>query len=76
MCVRPIRTRVIVNRLFFVTQLPSDVPLRVLAATGDDEYRKPRIGMYEVLELLYADKGMEIGEFHKDASTVGIADLQ
>lgn len=36
--------------------------MRVLAATGDDEYRKPRIGMFDILEEIYADRGMEIGK--------------
>lgn len=32
--------------------------------------------MYEVLELLYADKGMEIGKSDEVAFTIGIADSQ
>lgn len=43
-------------------QLPPNIPLRILAATGEDEFRKPRIGMYEAVEALYRDEGLEIGE--------------
>lgn len=65
-------TITLTDPLFFLLgQLPDDVPLRVLAATGDDEYRKPRVGMYEVLESVYADKGMEIGECFLSSSNDG-----
>ena len=39
------------------------MPLRVLAATGEDEYRKPRIGMLDVVEQVYRDRGVVIGPF-------------
>lgn len=36
--------------------------MRILAGTAEDEYRKPRIAMYQVLEQVYAEHGMTIGE--------------
>ena len=47
-------------------QIP-DVPLRVLAATQHDVYRKPQTGMYDFVVALYEKKGWKIGE-----STQGI----
>ncbi|WWC72602.1 polynucleotide kinase 3'-phosphatase [Kwoniella pini CBS 10737] len=42
-------------------KIPKDVPIRILAALSKtDAYRKPGIGMYEVIERLYKDKGLEI----------------
>jgi histidinol phosphatase-like enzyme len=41
-------------------QIP-ELPIRVLAAMSmTDVYRKPNIGMYQVVEKLYRDKGYEI----------------
>ena len=43
----------------------TDVPFRVLAATSgskDNEiHRKPRIGMWRVLEKEFAKEGLELG---------------
>ncbi|WWC65205.1 polynucleotide kinase 3'-phosphatase [Kwoniella dejecticola CBS 10117] len=42
-------------------KIPKDVPIRILAALSKtDLYRKPGIGMYEVVEKLYKDRGVEI----------------
>ncbi|WVR08641.1 polynucleotide kinase 3'-phosphatase [Kwoniella sp. DSM 27419] len=42
-------------------KMPKDVPLRVLAALSKiDAYRKPSIGMFEVVSELYRSKGLEI----------------
>lgn len=41
-------------------QLP-DLPFRIFAATAKDHYRKPMIGMWEELERLYAEDGVQIG---------------
>ncbi|WWC92336.1 polynucleotide kinase 3'-phosphatase [Kwoniella dendrophila CBS 6074] len=42
-------------------KIPKDVPISILAALSkSDKYRKPGIGMYEVVEKLYRDKGYEI----------------
>lgn len=41
--------------------MPKDVPLRVLAALDKyDVYRKPNIGMFEVITSLYAERGLEV----------------
>jgi DNA 3'-phosphatase len=41
-------------------QIP-EIPLRVLAGTSMvDIYRKPNIGMYQVVEKLYKEQGFEI----------------
>jgi bifunctional polynucleotide phosphatase/kinase len=37
--------------------------MRVLAATAGDQYRKPGIGLYELLLQLYEAKGLEVGTF-------------
>lgn len=42
-------------------KLPGGLPMRVLAATAKDQYRKPGIGLYELLHNLYEAKGLEIG---------------
>ncbi|GFZ48059.1 hypothetical protein JCM24511_05807 [Saitozyma sp. JCM 24511] len=42
-------------------KMPKDVPLRVLAALDKyDVYRKPNIGMFEVITSLYAERGLEV----------------
>ncbi|OCF43278.1 polynucleotide kinase 3'-phosphatase [Kwoniella heveanensis CBS 569] len=42
-------------------KMPKDVPLRILAALSkNDIYRKPNIGMYEVVQQLYRSKGYDI----------------
>ncbi|WWC98526.1 polynucleotide kinase 3'-phosphatase [Kwoniella sp. B9012] len=42
-------------------KLPKEVPIRILAALSkSDVYRKPNIGMYEVVERIYRDRGLEI----------------
>ncbi|WVW80807.1 polynucleotide kinase 3'-phosphatase [Kwoniella bestiolae CBS 10118] len=42
-------------------KLPKEVPVRILAALSkNDVYRKPNIGMYEVVEKIYKDRGLEI----------------
>ncbi|KAJ9119115.1 hypothetical protein QFC22_003606 [Naganishia vaughanmartiniae] len=40
--------------------LPEGMPIRILAATAKDQYRKPGIGLYELLHDLYEAKGLEI----------------
>jgi len=41
--------------------MPAGVPLRILAALNKyDIYRKPNIGMFQVVEALYNEKGYEI----------------
>lgn len=40
--------------------MPKDVPLRVLAALKKDIYRKPNIGMFDVIASIYAEKGYEV----------------
>ncbi|KAJ7361229.1 polynucleotide kinase 3 phosphatase-domain-containing protein [Mycena albidolilacea] len=37
-----------------------DLPFRIFAATAKDHYRKPMIGMWEELERLYAEDGVQI----------------
>ncbi|KAJ7733566.1 polynucleotide kinase 3 phosphatase-domain-containing protein [Mycena maculata] len=37
-----------------------EVPFRLFAATGKDNYRKPMIGMWEELEKLFAEDGVQI----------------
>lgn len=39
-----------------------DVPIRVLAATQRDAFRKPHTGMFDYLVQLYEEKGWKIGE--------------
>jgi hypothetical protein len=46
-----------------LVQLPADMPMRVLAATAGDQYRKPGIGLYELLLQLYEAKGLKVGTF-------------
>jgi histidinol phosphatase-like enzyme len=46
---------------FAFFKLPQELPIRVLAATAKDQYRKPGIGLYELLHDLYEAKGLEIG---------------
>jgi bifunctional polynucleotide phosphatase/kinase len=36
------------------------MPLRVLAGTGKDVYRKPNIGMFDVVQAVYKARGYEI----------------
>ncbi|ORX41001.1 polynucleotide kinase 3 phosphatase-domain-containing protein [Kockovaella imperatae] len=41
-------------------KLPAGVPLRILAALDKDKYRKPRTGLYDILDQVYRDHGLEI----------------
>jgi len=43
-----------------IVQLPSGVPVRILAALGKDVYRKPNVGMFETIVSLYNSKGVTI----------------
>lgn len=41
--------------------MPPNVPIRILAALSkSDQYRKPMVGMYEVVSSLYASHGLEV----------------
>jgi bifunctional polynucleotide phosphatase/kinase len=41
--------------------MPQDVPIRVLAALNKyDIYRKPNVGMYQVVKQLYEEKGLAV----------------
>ncbi|KAJ9108508.1 hypothetical protein QFC20_003414 [Naganishia adeliensis] len=44
--------------------LPKDIPIRVLAATAKDQYRKPGTGIFDYLKELYEAKGLEIDELN------------
>jgi hypothetical protein len=33
-----------------------------MAATGEDQFRKPRLGMWDTLQDVYRERGLEIGE--------------
>ncbi|OCF78678.1 DNA 3'-phosphatase [Kwoniella mangroviensis CBS 8886] len=40
---------------------PKEVPIRILGALSkSDVYRKPNVGMYEAVEKIYRDRGLEI----------------
>ncbi|WVQ85805.1 polynucleotide kinase 3'-phosphatase [Cryptococcus sp. DSM 104549] len=42
-------------------KMPNDIPLRILAALEmNDVYRKPNIGMFQVISELYRKQGLEI----------------
>jgi hypothetical protein len=38
------------------------MPVRVLAATAKDGYRKPMDGMFKLVQEIYGEHGLEIGE--------------
>jgi len=44
-------------------QLPN-VPFRIFAASADDEYRKPMLGMLHALKDVYASENAEMGKFY------------
>lgn len=45
------------------SQLPN-VPFRIFAASADDEYRKPMLGMLHALEGIYTSGNAKMGKFH------------
>ena len=44
-------------------QLPN-VPFRIFAASADDEYRKPMLGMLHALKSIYTSGNVEMGKLH------------
>lgn len=41
-------------------QMPPDTPIRILAALSKDVYRKPNVGMFDVVKSVYAERGLDI----------------
>ncbi|KAF8212218.1 polynucleotide kinase 3 phosphatase-domain-containing protein [Mycena galopus ATCC 62051] len=48
------------QKLGLIAAAVPQLPFRVFAATGKDKYRKPMVGMWEELEKLYAEDGIQI----------------
>jgi bifunctional polynucleotide phosphatase/kinase len=40
--------------------MPADTPIRIIAALGKDQYRKPMTGMFDLVRNLYREKGYEV----------------
>jgi bifunctional polynucleotide phosphatase/kinase len=50
------------------------VPFRIFAASADDEYRKPMLGMLHALEDIYTSENVEMGKPHR-RTEVSVADV-
>lgn len=55
-------SRVCLHTFLTLILLQLGIPFRVLAATAKDEYRKPDIGMWTLLNQTYAAQGFPLGQ--------------